>query len=58
MKLWDRSFSRCIGVSVKIILADPDSPAVLRHEKEIDELAYQLYGLPAKEVELVARSST
>lgn len=33
-------FSACIGLSVKPILAEPDSPDVPRFERAIDELVY------------------
>ncbi len=35
---------------VEKILADPDSPEVPRHEKQIDTLIYELYDLKAKEI--------
>ncbi|MBV5341959.1 MAG: class I SAM-dependent DNA methyltransferase [Deltaproteobacteria bacterium] len=38
---------------VQKILAAPDSPDVLQLEAEIDNLAYQLYGLTAEEITLV-----
>ena len=40
-------------MSVKAILADHDSPAVLRFEKEIDEMVYALYGLTPEEIAIV-----
>lgn len=38
---------------VEVILKDPAGPDVPRLEKEIDELVFELYGLTAKEIEIL-----
>jgi hypothetical protein len=38
---------------IQAILANPDSPDVPRLEAEINKLVYDLYGLTAKEIEIV-----
>jgi adenine-specific DNA-methyltransferase len=38
---------------VRQILADPAGPEVVRLEKEIDQLVYQLYNLTPEEIALV-----
>lgn len=43
---------------VEKILDDPDSPEVPRLEREIDHLAYDLYGLTEDEIAIVEQNSS